>query len=162
MLLASPPPPLRSRETLERQMQALRAALRAAYADDPDQYASLSLAQTPWGELRGPRPRATAARYTLAVHALVDALPRHVVVSLPAAVRRLPPEERLAVQLVLIAGHGQAASAAALGCCSKTLGRRLASALEKLARLLWTDHGEPRYLDAPAAPTGGRRKEPLP
>ena len=155
MLAAVPPrpvPPRRSRTMLERQKTDIALVLRSAFT--PEDAASASLVAARRGELRGSRtPRRRSARYEAVVDAVVSRLPQHLVAHLPAAVHRLPAEERLAAKLVLTLGHAKAAVAAALGRDVSTIARRVDAGLTRLALALYDEHGHPR--PPAAAPFGG-------
>src|SRR4051812_35166546 len=130
----TPPPaaPGRSATQLRDQHAALVLALRAGLSDEDA--ASLmphaSLVALP---ARG--ARRTDARFTAAVIAVLDALPKHLLVNLPRALQHLPLQQRLALLLVIVRQHPKAPAAAALGCSVRTLDARLDAALTHLARL---------------------------
>lgn len=92
-----------------------------------------------------------AARYTVAIERLVDAVPLHLRLYARTALRQLPLEERLPIELVVVAGCFEADVADALGCSARTVRRRIQRGLEQCARWLWTDAGEQRL------PPGVRR-----
>ena len=120
-------------------MMAVTLALRAGLSEE-DAAALMPTASVvrTGGHGRGAR---TDPRFTAAVAAVLDALPKHLLVNLPHALRQLPLDQRLALLLVIVQEHPRTAAAAALGCSPKTLSARVDAGLERLARLLWADDG---------------------
>jgi hypothetical protein len=88
---AAPVPvaPPRSRRRLEEQKATIRLALRSLVLDDDSREEPFVLPGR--GEpVHVQRPRRTQGAFCATIHTLLDQLPRHVVVNLPAAVARLP------------------------------------------------------------------------
>jgi hypothetical protein len=142
----------RSQKVLEDQKQQIRLALRSAVWDadayvvrgfgTPEERDVPLVLPAPGGD--GPRRpgRRTEAEYAATVAAVVDQLPRHLLVHLPAAYGRLPVMDRLVLFLVVKRGHRLAAVAEALGWKRPSKVRDVAEqALEQLARWLWSDDG---------------------
>jgi len=141
----------RSQRTLEDQKQCIRLALRSAVWEDAyrvvgrdtPQEREVSLILPGHGEpLPIQKARPTTAEYTAAVHAIVDTLPRHLLLHLPAAVGGLPVTERILLKLVVKEQRPYTAVAQALGW--KRPGRvrdGVESTLNLLAGWLWDDHG---------------------
>src|SRR3954447_4404245 len=92
------PPRQRPQRVLLEQVQAIRLALRSLVEDDDSREQPIVLPGR--GEpMRVQRRKRTEASYAAALHALVDALPRHLVCHLPAALARLPLEDRMLLRL---------------------------------------------------------------
>jgi len=141
----------RSTRILEDQKQCIRLALRSAIWEDSYRVVRRDTPQekeVPY-ILRGkgePLPiqkaRPTTAEYTAAVHAIVDTLPRHLLLHLPAAVAGLPVTERLLLRLVVKEQRPYTAVAQALGWKRSSRVRDgVESTLNLLAGWLWDDHG---------------------
>src|SRR5262245_9708539 len=109
-LSESPPRPApgRSQAQLRDEITAIVLALRAGLCDDD---AAALMPTTSVVALHGRgTPRRADARFVAAVHAVLDALPKHLLTQLPRALRHLTLEERLALLLTIQQGHPDVAA----------------------------------------------------
>jgi hypothetical protein len=145
----------RSPRVLEDQKQQLRLALRSALWDEDAYllrgYGTSSEREVPYvlpsrGE-HGPgqRGRRTEAEYAAAVVAVLDRMPKHLLLHLPRALARLPYLDRMVLHLVVTRGHPYTAVAHTLGW--KRPGRvrdTVEQALAVLAQMLYDEDGHAR------------------
>lgn len=142
----------RSLRRLDEQREQIRLALRSALMDE-DRYLVRDCGTSHEREVpvvlpghAEPSPirvkGRTEAEYAAPVHALLDLLPKHLLLHLPAAYARLSYTERVVLHLAVRCGHRHTAIAAALGW--KRPGRirdTVDGALTQLARALWSEDG---------------------
>lgn len=130
---------MRPQAVLDRQVRDLRLFLQSSIAADQCQALAPGGSFIPFGARTGKRRE--NANFTTYVHRVVDRFPLHLRLYAVPALQLLPADERLAVQLTVIAELPRNQAAQLLGVSARTTGRWRLDGLRHLAALLWAEDG---------------------